>query len=184
MKKLSKDLKRALAALAHQDAGEFLSMNDKMKSIGYGNNSENKSPGSPHLISNSFVKKRIALLSDGRDLNFPIEYAIDACKRQNADIDLLLHGEFDRSSISVIESHIRKAGIQSQRIQFGDNATIKIIEYISKQPSLIFMAATPDNSIARVLMEEILPSPEQRFAIPLVLIDEKRTAEPAKQSAA
>ena len=184
MKKLTSDLKRALAALAHQDAGEFLSMNDKMNVIGYGNGSENKLPGSPHLLPNNVVKKRIALLCDRRDLNFPIEYAIDACMRQNADIDLLLHGEFDRSSISVIESHIREAGIQSQRIQLGDNATIKVIEYISKQPSLIFMAATPDSSIARVLMEEIIPSPEQRIAIPLVLIDEKRTAESAKQSAA
>lgn len=184
MKKLSKDIKRALAALAHQDAGDFLSMNEKMEVIGYGNESGEKPLRSPQLVSSSFVKKRIAVICDGSDLNFPIGYTIDACKRQNADIDLLLHGEFDRSGISVIESHICEAGIQSQRVHLGDNAINKIIEYISQNPSLIFMTGTPDNSIARELMEEVIPSAEQHISVPLVLIDEKKTIETAKQSAA
>ena len=35
VKKLSKDLKRMLSALAYQDAGDYLSMHDKMQVLGY-----------------------------------------------------------------------------------------------------------------------------------------------------
>ena len=94
MNKLTNDLKRALAALAHQDACDYLSMHEKMKVIGYGSETEKQSFDSLHLISNSFTKKRIAMISDGRGLGSSLDYAIDACKRQNADIDLL-----DRKSV-------------------------------------------------------------------------------------
>jgi hypothetical protein len=130
------------------------------------------------------VKKRIAVISNGRELNLPIKYAIDACKRQQADIDLLLHGEFDRSSISVIESQVRESGVRSQRIQIDGNSVQKILDYIARTPSLIFLAGTPGNSVARRLMEEIIPGSEYRIAVPLVLIDEKNHVETKNQSAA
>ena len=38
MKRLSDGLKKMLAGLAHQDAGEFLSMSEKMNVLGYGFN--------------------------------------------------------------------------------------------------------------------------------------------------
>jgi len=184
MKKLSSDLKRALAALAHQDACDYLSMHDKMKVIGYGSEAEKQSFDSLHLVSNSFAKKRIAMISDGRGMGSPLDYAIDASKRQNADIDLLLHDEFDKSEISIIESHIREAGLQCQRIQLAENSIDKIIEYISRHPSLIFVVGMPDDSIARTLMEEIIPSPDHHIAIPLVLIDGMKSDKQGKQTAA
>ena len=184
MKKLSKDLKRALAALAHQDAGEFLSMNDKMIAIGYGNPTDKRQQTTPRLVSDNYVKKRIAVIADGRDLNFPIEYAIDACLRQNADIDLLLHGDIDKSGISIIEKHISESGIQAQRISLGKNEITKILEYVSRNSSLIFIASAPRDSIARVLMEEIIPGSKPKISVPLVLIDEKKPVELTKKSAA
>ncbi|MFW2439897.1 MAG: hypothetical protein ACN4GR_11045 [Arenicellales bacterium] len=184
MKKLSSDLKRALVALAHQDACDYLSMHEKNRAIGYSNDAEKQSFNYLHLVSNSFTKKRIAMISDGRGLGSPLDYAIDACKRQNADIDLLLHGEFDTAGISVIESHIRDAGIQCQRIQLAANSIDNILEYISMHPSLIFVVGLPNDSIAKVLMEEIIPSPDCHIAIPLVLIDGKKSDKPGKQTAA
>jgi hypothetical protein len=173
MKKLGKDLKRALAALAHQDAGDYLSMNAKMDILGYDRETENKSLVSPRLVSNRIVKKRIALISNGHGLGAPLDYLIDTCKRQNTDVDLLLHGEFDNARISTLESHLFEAGIQSVRIKLGSNAINKIIKYISRQPSLVFIVGMPDDTVARMLMEEIIPSAEHRITIPLVLIDAK-----------
>jgi hypothetical protein len=184
MKRLGKDLKRALAALAYQDAADYLSMTDKMKVIGYGNETENKPFDSPRLVSNSFAKKRIAMISDGQGSGPPLDYVIDACKRQNADIDLLLHKKFDSTGISLLESHIHESGLQCQRIQLTTESIDRVIEYISKHSSLIFMVGMPDDPIAKLLMEEIIPSPEHHIAVPLVLIDGKKSELSGKKSAA
>ncbi|NIA02699.1 MAG: hypothetical protein GWO88_00580 [Planctomycetia bacterium] len=184
MIKLTKDLKRALAALANQDAGDYLSMHDKMKVIGYGSNPDEKSFNAPRLVSNRHVKKRIALISDGSGRGTALEYAIDACKRHDAEIDLLLHDNFDVAAISVMENQISESGLYSQRILLGANGIEKIIKYASRLPSLIFMLGMSDDSIVKVLMEEIIPGRDQRFPVPLVLIDERKSSDAGKQSAA
>lgn len=180
MRKLGRDIKRALAALAHQDAADYLSMNEKMSFLGYGNQQQEiKSDAAPRLVVNTLVKKRIAMISDGHGLGCPLDYLIDTCKRQNTDVDLLLHGEFDTTKISILEKHLREAGIHSERIKLGANAISKLTSYISRQATLIFIVSMPDDPVAREFMEDIIPSSEQRITVPLVLIDEKKTIEQA-----
>lgn len=184
MKSLSDALKKMLASQAHQDAGEFLSAHEKMEILGYGPETREK----PSAVSRKTLKrpvtKRIALISDGRRLGAPLDYAIDACLRQDARIDLLVHGAVDTKSISLLEKQIQQAGLDCQNIRLGVNIVDDIVEYIYSQPSLIFLVAMPDDTAARILIEEVIPRHGGRIPVPLVLIEEKPAAPSIRQSAA
>lgn len=184
MKILSDTLKKMLAGLAHQDAGEFLSAHEKMEILGYGPETGKR----PSEVSRKTVKrpvtKRIALITDGRGLGAPLDYAIDACLRQDARIDLLLHGAIDTKNISLLEQQIQQADVDCQHIRLGVNEVDNIIEYIYSQPSLIFVVAMPDDAAARVLIEEVIPRHGGRVPVPLVLIEEKPVALSTRRSAA
>lgn len=121
MAKLSEELKKMLAGLAHQDAGEFLSMHDRMNVLGYGPGIREKPLAAHRKVVRRPATKRIALISDGRGLGAPLDYAIDACLRQDAQIDLLTHGAIDTESISVLEKQVQQAGLDCQHIQLGKN---------------------------------------------------------------
>ena len=184
MKGLSDALKKMLTGLAHQDAGEFLSAHEKMEILGYGPETREK----PSEVSRKMVKrpvtKRIALITDGRGLGAPLDYAIDACLRQDAQIDLLVHGAVDTKSISLLEKQVKQAGLDCQHIRLGVNVIDDIVEYIYSQPSLIFLVAMPDDTAARTLIEEVIPRHGGRVPVPLVLIEEKPVATSVRQSAA
>jgi hypothetical protein len=184
MAKLSDDLKKMLAGLAHQDAGEFLSMHDKMRVLGCGPEAREKPLAAPRKVVRRPATKRIALISDGRGLGAPLDYAIDACLRQDAQIDLLVHGAIDTETISVLEKQVQQAGLDCQTIQLGVHVVDDIVEYIFDHPSLIFLVAMPDDAAARVIIEEVIPKRGGRIPVPLVLIESQSVARSHKQSAA
>ncbi|MET0048087.1 MAG: hypothetical protein ABW066_09905 [Sedimenticola sp.] len=173
MKKLSDNLKRMLNGLAHQDAGEFLSMREKMKVLGMGPETRTKpSPPSTNMAK-KLATHRIAFISDGRGMGAPLAYAIDACSRQGAKIDLLTHGTTDIENISALENQIRAAGLDHHHIQLGVNAIDDIFNYIRNHPSLIFLVAMPDDNAAKVIIEEVIPQRGARVPVPLVLIEDR-----------
>ena len=189
MTKLSEDLKKMLTGLAYQDAGDFLSIREKMKVLG--NASEN--PGKPNTPTHTIetriggtraATKRIAFISNGSGLGAPLDYAIDACLRQNAQIDLLIHGSAGSENTSALEKKIKNSGVSYQRIQLQVTAVNSIVDYIVKHPSLLYLIAMPDDDVVRVLIEEVLPSRRRRIQIPVVLIEDQTVASLPKQSAA
>ena len=194
MAKLSEDLKRILTGLAYQDAGDFLSIREKMKVLG--NASENRGkPDTParmletriaeaRIVGTGAATKRIAFISNGRGLDAPLDYAIDACLRQNAQIDLLIYGAADGKNTSALEKKIKNSGVSYQRIQLEVTAVNSIINYIAKHPSLLYLIAMPDDDVARVLLEEVLPGRRRRIQIPVVLIEDQTVSRFPKQSAA
>ena len=184
MKGLSDALKKMLTGLAHQDAGEFLSAHEKMEILGYGAETRKELSKASQKTVKRPVSKRIALISDGRGVGAPLDYAIDACLRQDARIDLLIHGAIDAKSISLLEQQIQQAGLDFQRIRLGINVVDDIVEYIHSQPSLIFLVAMPDDTAARVLIEEVIPRHGGRVPVPLVLIEEKSARPSVQKSAA
>ncbi len=184
MKKLSNDLKRILSGLAHQDDGEFLSMDEKMKALGVGSDSRVKSLSPTPSLVRKTVTQRIALISDGRGLGAPLDYAIDACSRQASKIDLLIHDAVDTSHISAIEKKIQEADLDYQRIQLGSDVTGEIVSYIHNHPSLIFLVALPDDGPVKVLIEEVIPKRGGRIPVPLVLIEDRASPPSANQSVA
>lgn len=180
MKKLSNDLKRILAGLAFQDATEFCSMRDKLEVMGNAARPGKQLPASPTRVPG----RCIAIISDGRGLGAPLSYAIDAALRQHAQIDLLVHGTTDAEPITALEDQIRDAGVDCRRIQLGPVTVDNIAGYIRNHSSLIFMVAMPDDAVARVLMEEVIPKRSSRIPVPLVLIEDQVKSRLRTQSAA
>ena len=177
MKKLGKNLKRMLSGLAYQDAGDYLSMHEKMKVLGYDvdTDADQARRTEPHLsaVVRPVSSRRIALLSDGRGLAASLNYAIEACLRQEASLDLLLYGAIDMDCIVALEKMLSVAGIDYRRIQIGVNVIEYITDYIQQQPSLIYLVATPEDTVARVLAEDVMPKSLGRMRVPLVLIQDK-----------
>ena len=184
MTKLSDDLKRILSGLASQDAGEFLSMHDKMKVLGIKSETRLKPSSPPRNLAKKPATYRIAFISDGRGVNAPLDYAIDACLRQGAKLDLQIHATTDTASISALENQVRAAGLDYHRIQLGMEPVDDIIDYISNHPSLIFLVALPDDDAAKVLFEDVIPKRGGRIRVPLVLIEDGSSTRPVEQSAA
>ena len=185
MKKILSDhLKRILNGLAQQDAGEFLSMHEKMKVLGMGAESPSKPHSRPQNIVQEPAIQHIAFISDGRGIGAPLDYVIDSCSRQGSKIDLLIHGTTDMANISALENRIRAAGIQHRSIELGTKPVDDIADYIFNQPSLIFLVAMPDDTAAKVLIEEVIPRYGRRIPVPLVLIEDRSGSHQTKLSAA
>ena len=184
MAKLSEGLKRMLTGLAYQDAGDFLSRSEKMKVLGNGSENRVKPMITPQKFETRRVTKRIAIISNGSGLGAPLDYAIDACLRQKAQIDLLIHGSADSENILALEKKIRNSGVSYQRIQLEVTAVNSIVDYIVKHPSLLYLIAMPDDDVARVLIEEVLPGRRRRIQVPIVLIEDQTASKLHIQSAA
>lgn len=173
MAKLSDHLKKILSCLAHQDAGDYLPMHDKMRSLGFDTEVIQKAPVTHRKTVLPPTTHRIALISDGRGAGAPLDYVVDACLRQHAKIDLLIHGSADASDVTVMENKILAAGIEYHPIQLGEAVIKDILNYVSNHPALIFFVAVADDEVAKILMEEVIPKRGSRIRVPLVLIEDR-----------
>jgi len=199
MAKLSDDLKRILNGLAYEDAGEFLSTSEKMEVLNSNSNTARKEiqvkpQARLSKITNSNVEsskvvsavtvRRIAFISNGEGINAPLDYAIESCLRQNAQIDLLVHDVADTIKVAALEMKIRNAGVRFQQFQIDSNPVDYIINYIAKQTSLIFMIAMPVDTVVKKLVAETSTTHFNRIDVPFVLINDETTGIALKQTAA
>lgn len=184
MTKLSDDLKRMLTSLAYQDAGEFLSTRDKMKVLGITAKPNDASPSPALKMVSKPASDRIAFISDGRGRGAPLDYAIDTCLRLGAKIDLLIHSAVDKAEITALEDRIRSTGLYCQTIQLSEKPVNDILNYIHNQPSIASIVAMPDDEAAKQIVEEMIPGHSGRIDVPLVLIGDRSSPHPSKQSAA
>ena len=171
MKKIGEDLKRMLSGLAHQHAGEFLPMGEKTRAFELGSGTENKSGSAFRRVSKRPAPRRVALVCDGSQLGAPLEYALDAALRQEARVDLLVHGTASTEALVALEAQVRNAGLECRRLQLEVNAVDAITDYARNNPSLLFLVAATDDVVVKRLAEEILPQRGERFPVPLVLIE-------------
>ena len=184
MKRLTEELKRVLSGLACQDAGEFLTMQDKLEVLGYASATGAESAAIRKSAPKRTATYRIGLVSDGRGLGAPLEYAIEAAKRQHARIDLLTHGTFDARNLDALKKRVMAERLECQVIRLGVEPVEDIVGYICNHPSLVFLVAMPDDSAARVLVEEVIPRRGGRIPVPLVLIEARKERREEKLSAA
>lgn len=184
MKKLSDSMKRILSGLAYQDAGEFLPMRQKMMVLGTGPDTRQKSTAPRLTAVREPASQRIGLISDGRGLAAPLDYAIDACTRHSATLDLLIHGAVDAANLSALDYRLRGAGVGYHRIQLGTNPIQHITDYVCNHPSVIFLLARTDDSAAKVLVEKVMPRRGGLVPVPLVFIHDQSSTRAGKQSAA
>jgi hypothetical protein len=183
MKRLNTELKRILSALALQHAGDYLPMREKLSALG-GSDASPRQAERPVVVTSSAQPKRVALISDGRGAGAPLDYAIDTCMQQGAQIDLLLHGEIEQSRINELEEQLRQAGVISRTLPLGSDVTTGILEYICNHPSLLFLVGIPDDTSVRVLVEEVIPHHGGQIPVPLVLIEDRRPEVSYQRSAA
>ena len=204
MAKLSDDLKRMLAGLAYQHAGEFLSTSAKMKVLNGRSQtpktgSQTKPMTTLHKALSSSVEiakdatrplskivttRHIAFISNGEGINAPLDYAIESSQRQNAQIDLLIHDAGDLDMVTTIEKKIRAAGVCFQRIHIEDNAVEKVVDYVVKQSSLIFIIATSVDTVAKTLIEDLSSKDNNHIHVPFVLIKDEITPNTLELTAA
>ncbi len=184
MKRLSKDLKRMLAGLAYQDAGDYLSTPQKSRLLGYADEREPAARMQPPVEAPQPAQRCIALVSDGRGEGAPLDYAIEAAQRQRAGIDLLLHDRADERRTANLERRLKQAGIPYRCVRLVEPVLDDLRDYILQHASLIFLVAMPDDEVVRVIVEEVIPKRLEPIAVPLVLIEAQQPPRSLKQSAA
>ncbi|MES9832402.1 MAG: hypothetical protein ABW139_09180 [Candidatus Thiodiazotropha sp. DIVDIV] len=182
MTKLKDDLKKILAGLALQDAGEYLPLSRKNSLLGLSAKSK-PSSNSQHFPSKQ-VSHRIALITDGKGIGAALDYAIESCTKEGTKIDLLVDNYADNSKISAIQNRIKSEKLECHVIQLGLSPVEDICSYITNHPSLIFLVSTPVNKSANKLIQEVIPNLKSPIHVPLVLIEDKSPDKPAKQTAA
>ena len=172
--KLKNALNQMQEGLAHQNTTDFVPMSNKMSILGYGNEGETSlpsAPESPTRKSGEMKYQRIALVENGSGTDSALHYTIEACQRQNAEIDLLVHHDSSDVSIKRMETKISESGISYRLQQLGTEGAKDISDYIEKQKAMVFMVATPDDSIVRTLIEKTMPRSKRQLPVPLVLIE-------------
>ncbi len=169
MKKVSKGFKSMLNGLAYQDVGEFLPRREKVKTLA--DNAVINDEPTVVVRRAQAPGKHIALVSDGSAMGAAFEYAIDACSRQNAQLDLLIYGEMNSHEMAELKQQAQSAGIECGARQLGDNAVAALLDYTNKQPSLIYLVAKSSDIIVRELTEKCMPMSGTRIHVPLVLVD-------------
>lgn len=90
MKRLSRDLKRALNALASQDASDFLPMREKMAALGREQTAPQPKQSAVQPMAAPH-KKQVVVLLDNQELEPVLGYALDLCRQQNAQLHVILH---------------------------------------------------------------------------------------------
>jgi hypothetical protein len=79
---------------------------------------------------------------------------------------------------------IHAADIICHQIQLYARAIEDLLKYVTENSSLMFLGASPDDSAARLLVEEVIPRRRTRMTVPLVLIDDHSFANAQTPTAA
>jgi hypothetical protein len=173
MKKLTEDLKRMLAGLASQDAGDFLPLEQKMQVIHSGASSSKPAAPVAGMQAPSPVPRRIAVLVKRGDPGEALAYALEACCRLNAQLDVLYHGPMGTAGMAGLKVRLQHAGVTYRHIDLPEPAVSGIEDYIYNHLSLIYLVAAADDPVVTRLVEETLPTRRKPLPVPLVLIEGK-----------
>ena len=185
MTKLKNALNQMQEGLAYQSTADFVPMSKKHNIMGYGNEEVHYSASDmPARQAGNAQSQRIALVSNGSGTRTALHYTIEACQRQNAEIDLLVHHGSSDESVKRLETMISQSGIRYRLRQLGTEGAKDIADYVVKQKALVFMVATPDDSLVRTLIEEMMPRRKRQLPVPLVLIENPQVQTNHKESQA
>jgi hypothetical protein len=174
MKGLSENLKQMMNALALQDAADYLPMSQKLEMLGVGGGR----PGGARARVEPAVApapRRVALLCDGVKIGGVLHYALAACQRQQATLDLVLYGSA-RGQSEALRAPLQRRGIAHELILLGEESVEALTEYLCLRRTLIYLIAPADDHLARELTEQVIPSRGGRPQLPVVLVERNRHA--------
>jgi len=184
MSNIRSEMKRVLDALAFQDAGDYLSGSEKNRILGIvdapadqGGRSVSHEQAAPLR-----PRKRIALITDGRGTGAPLAYAAEACARQGAGLDIVLHGS-EEAQAELLRT-ARRLGVDAQVIRLAAEDVEQLVSYICNHPSLVYLVGICDDDLVRTLAERVVPARGGRMHVPLVLIEDRQAREAGLKTAA
>jgi hypothetical protein len=185
MQRLSDSLKKMLAGLAFQDAGDYLSLREKTKALGI-EAKVSANTSAETISATPSTRRHIALISDGQNAEATLNYAIDTSKRQQAAVDLLIPGGSDKTAITSLEEKLRKNSIAYRCIPLAGQEVDSVMKHIDQQTNLLYLIAMSGDPLAQQLLEAMSTRPGKRMQVPIVLIEARpvQATQPLKQTAA
>ena len=173
MKKLTEDLKRMLDGLASQDAGDYLSMDEKLRRIGRHAEIDMRNAEQPAVPQPTGANRRIAVVINKGSTDAAFSHALQACQRLDAHLDLLLLGPVSRERVAQLEAAIRRAGVAFQSVYMSGPVAQGVADYTKRHFSLIYLVAAVDDPDIAAMVEEVQPARRGYLPVPLVLIGDK-----------
>ena len=175
LKRLTKIMKQMLNGLAAQDAGEYLTMNQKLQVLGLPIDPATNisSDGAKVVMSSKIPLSRVALLNDERDPGAALQFAFEACKRQSAELDIVQHGP-DTTNSTSMATEAKQFGIACELIQLGSGGVDSLAEYISSRRGLVYLVTASDDHLALTLSEQFVPRKWGYMHVPMVMVDRSK----------
>ena len=172
MKRLTNMMKQVLNGLAAQDAGEYLSIKQKLQVLGVPTDPDANifSDGSERVMSSKIPLCRVALLNDARDPGAALKFAFEACRRQTATLDIVDHGSDSTISASM-GKEAERVGISFECIRLGKDSLNSLAEYLHSRRGLVYLVTASDDQLAVKLSEHMLPRQWGRMHVPMVMVD-------------
>ncbi len=176
MKRLSRNLKRILSALAYEDAGEYMPLKRKKAFLGNGTGHVPTHTPVYSSIKASHTHKgkpQTAVIFDGHASDQVMSYLLHTPYIFNTEIIILAHGKDEQleQKTSELSQKLVKAGRNNTVTYLLEDMADAFQEFCNENPDLQFLVAPKDDMFAR----EIIENPEfhsHSHEIPLILIQD------------
>lgn len=178
MKALTRTLKTMLDALAHEDAGEFLTPRQKAAVLGQTSNASSTQTVAPVVPEAAPASRRRVALFTGSELPIDvIDYVTQTCSRLQHDLTVLTF-ESESTMQALIEPHrerMEASGIDIRLVSLAGNTISQLTRYLGNHPEIAFLACKESGYLGR----SYLTGNQQKNAIPVpvvVIVERKKAA--------
>jgi hypothetical protein len=155
MKALTKAVKQMLDALAHEHAGEHLSMKDKSLVLGEELDAINSSTGSkvfePAKVRSSSNVRRVALYLGSELPSEVMDYVIETCSRLGHELTVLTF-QSEISGRTLLRPHqqaLDTAGVKMELVTLSGDPVSGLARYLRSHPEIAFLACKDSGYLGR-----------------------------------
>jgi len=156
MKALTAALKTMLNALAHEDAGEYLTPSQKTAILGKGPGATPEQRVAPTVQEPAPVGRRRVALFTGRELpENVIEYVTETCARTEHDLTVLTF-ETESTAEAMLQPYqgeLAEAGIDVKLVTLGGNTLSQLARYLGSHPEIAFLACKESGYLGRSYLD-------------------------------
>lgn len=152
MKALTEALKTMLNALAHEDAGEFLTPCQKTAVLSQGVSPSPCQRVEPTVQQPAPVGRRRVALFTGRELPKDVmEYMTETCVRTQHDLTVLTF-ETESTAEDMLQPYqgeLAAAGVDVKLVPLGGNTLSQLARYLGNHPEIAFLACKESGYLGR-----------------------------------
>lgn len=171
--KLSEQIKQALSALAHAEAGEMLSRREKLRTLSPDSPAQLASEG---LRNTSNPRKLVALSLGSNTSSTAVQYAISVCQRMGADLSLLCSSARVAETIMPLhQDAISAASIACRRVVISGNPARAIKQYLQTHPQVMFIiSSSSDDPVQTLISDGNWDKAVNAASVPVVVAHDNR----------